>query len=53
LGFSQAETIINDYNEGHKPIQPTDWVSADETLIVPFIYPELKSYFPENWSDLV
>ena len=53
LWFSQAETIINDYNKGHKAIQPTDWVSADETLSVPFIYPELKSYFPENWTDLV
>jgi len=53
LWFSQAETIINDYNKGHKHIQPTDWVSTDETLTIPFIYPELKSYFPENWSDLV
>jgi hypothetical protein len=27
-------------------------VSEDEALSIPFIYPELKSYFPDNWTDL-
>ena len=53
LGFSQAETIIRDYNEWHAAIDPTDRVSPDETINIPLIYPELKSYFPENWSDLI
>ena len=53
LWYSQAITIINDYNKRREPIIATDCVSADETLSVPFIYPGLKSYFPENWADLV
>ena len=53
LWYNQAETIINNYNKWHRLIKPTDWVSADETLNIPLIYPELKSYFPENWSEVI
>jgi len=53
LGYSQAETIMKDYNNNwDKPFDAYDRLSENETINIPLIYPELKSYFPENRSEL-
>ena len=53
LGYSQAETIMKNYNNNwDKPFDVYDRLSENDTINIPLIYPELKSYFPENLSEL-
>ena len=53
LWFSQAEEIMKKYNsKKDKLFDANTVINADETIQIPLIYPELKSYFPKKWSDL-
>ena len=51
LGFSQAENIMRDYNG--KEIEESSRVEKEDTIAFPLIYPELRSYFPEDLTTLL
>lgn len=54
LGFSQAETIMKEYNNLTNPsnFQAAQIIKPNETINIPLIYPELKDYFPHKRTKL-
>lgn len=52
LWYSQTEYIMRQLNKKNG-VESSDWITGNEVIDVPMVYPELKNEFSENLSALL